>query len=252
VFVGEGGDIAFALPAPSTPPQGLTLFRTTRQRWKSTPVPASGGYASLAGSGGHLFLAYVDAANGYRRDINSVFVIRSGDKGVTWTPPVLVSRSGARGAYELHLVSLPDGSLHLVWVQDTGNGSSVLRHVSSSNAGSNWSAAQDLPISAPPGMASLAVSSDQCGGIHVLYEDWQKGAEDRHLDYAHWRAGWSVPQHLFPEYRAGDAALKEIKGGRVLVVFLAQRAGSKPSSPTWTLYSEGTSVLAAASTHARQ
>jgi len=251
-LVGEDGDIAFALPGSSR--QTRTLFRTTADRWHLTPIPAGGAYAHLAGKGEHLFFAYVDAAVGSRQsDVNSVFMIRSDNGGVTWKPPILVSRSGLLGAYELHLVSMRDGSLHLVWVQDNGNGSSVIRHVSSSNGGTRWSPPQDLPIIAAPGGASLAVSSDQCSGIHVLYQDSQMGPEDMRLGYAYWRSRWIGPNRLFPKYRVGgDAAFNRITDNRILVVFLAQKAGSEPKSAAWMLYSQGLSGNDGGLTHARQ
>jgi hypothetical protein len=237
-LLGNRGDIVIALPL-GAPLQSRALFRSDHGHWQLTPVPANGIYATLAESRGRLFLAFIAAASGYQQDVNSVFVMRSENGGSTWGQPTLVSRSGVKGAYELQIVPLSDGSLHLVWVQDAGNGSSVIRHVLSRDAGTNWSVPEDLPINAPPGNASLSVASDGCDGLHVLFENWQKGPEDRRLDYAHWQSGWTVAHDLFPNYRASEPAFGRLKNGKVLLVFLAQKAHSKPVSKMWMLHSQG-------------
>lgn len=236
-IIRENGDIIFALPSDRT---GVRkLFHTGRSRWRTTSVPANGSYASLAGTRTHLFLAYADAVKGVGTDVNSVFLLESQDDGSRWKPPVLVSRSGMRGAYEIHLVSFDDGSLHLLWVQDVGHDTSVIRHVSRRDAASPWSSAQDLSINAQPGTAALAVSPDQCAGIHVLYQDWRKGPEEPRLAYAYWNAGWSAPQSLFPAYRASEAVLGKDSGGKLLLLFLGQQAATKDSSGNWTMYARG-------------
>lgn len=236
VLLRERGDIVFALPS-GRPGPTRALFQTTGPGWRITPVPAKGAYATLASTKGRLFLAYVDALPG-ANDVNSVFALRSDDSGMTWTKPILVSRSGNRGAYELHAVASNEGSLHLVWAQDSGDGSSIIRHVSSQGTGTVWSRPQDLRIGAPAGEASLAASEDGCGGIHVIYENWQNGAEDRRLEYAHWKSVWSHPQRLFPNHRVAEAAFTPIRGKGVLLVFMAL-SGPKNDIAVSMDYAEG-------------
>jgi hypothetical protein len=238
-IIGEDGDIMFALPSDGRTGE-RTLFHTNHNRWWTTPIPASGSYMSLAANGRHLFFAYTDAAQTLTADVNSVFLLESTDRGLSWMPPVLVSRSGARGAYELHGVALHDGSLHLLWVQDVGNNSSVIRHVVRRFGSSSWSAPRDLPINAQAGTASLAVAPDSCQRIQIVYQDWRKGPEDRRLVHAYFKADWSAPRNLSPEFRVSEATLGSGRGGEPMLVFLAQQVASKNSSPIWMMYSRAT------------
>jgi hypothetical protein len=250
VYADKDVGVLLALPA-SKLGEPTEIFRGIPDNWTSTPLPVNGIYLSFARVRSRIYLAYVNASPDGENDVNSVFVMRSDNGGSKWGAPTLVSRSGIHGAYELHLVQGKGRSLHLVWSQDVGNGKSVIRHVSSNDAGSHWSAPDDLETNSPPGLAALSVIPDRCGGFHALYLDYRDGAQNRHLNYVHWLNGWGAPEHLFWDYRAGDATISSNASG-ILVVFVAQRSGSPGAAPISAMYSRGFFRRSAKSPHARQ
>jgi hypothetical protein len=184
-----------------------------------------------------LFLAIVSADTKAKHDVNSVFLMRSSDDGVTWRPPALVSRSGSNPAHSLKVRIGPAASVHLVWIQTLPDRQRrVLRHVVSQDAGNSWSSEADLePIGE---LEASQVAVDECRRVHVVYETRHVNDGTMHLNYAVWDGRWSEPKVMFPSFNATGASLRLLPDGRLVVVFLAQPVNAPSTQAPVSLYSE--------------
>jgi hypothetical protein len=206
----------------------------------STPL-----YPSIVALGRTVLLALVapardrlpGQATGY--DVNSVWIQRSLDGGATWEKEVLISRSGSTPAYELRLVSSPDGTLHLVWIQSRTDGTAVVRHVVSADSGVTWSAPIDLEVT-PVQFAKLHVVVDACGVVNVIHEYLDFDAGQTRVEYATWDGRWSPIASLFSEHRVRTGLLQRDAEGTVRVVVQVMSGSTPLGGPEKTMYMERT------------
>ena len=206
--LGRDGVLHHAVPTP----HALRYLRWDRGAWTVSKVPRIPGasYASVAltDGGRTIVIAYVAAVEHATVDVNSVFVVRSADRGASWSAPVLVSRSGDTPALEAQLSADPAGVLHLVWMQDTTRDFTpeILRHVSSRDNGRTWSAPKDTHP--PQGFSILRTAMDSCGALHAIYQHWFGDGRSGHTDYLRFASGrWSDIQHLFLSGVSVDATI---------------------------------------------
>ena len=197
------------------------LLYMTREgtAWRQTRIPVHGAvYSSIAvGSEGEVYIAYIGPDTTMLPDANSVFVTRSFDAGNTWSSPQLISRSGERQAFEVKVISTPDGVIHLVWAQNLSGGiqAAVIRHIfliSPNERYQLWSFPHDLDVE--DGFFGLQAISDACGSIHVLYSTWtvhdsSSDPDDyvNELWYMYKDSAWSIPTRLFPHLNSLQPAI---------------------------------------------
>ena len=225
---GSDGALHHAVPTP----HGLRYLHWDGGAWTATTVPRirSASYASLAlANGGRaIVIAYVSAVEHATADVNSVFVVRSADRGVSWSLPLLVSRSGETPALEVQLLADPGGVLHLVWVQDTTGdfAPEILRHVSSRDDGRTWSRPDDTYP--PEGFRKLHTAMDSCGALHAIYMHWFDGGRRGHTDYLRFANGrWSDIEHLFSGGVWLDHAMRARGNELVLVSLFADDSAGR-------------------------
>jgi hypothetical protein len=193
---------------------------------RDVPLHRSPTYASAAGDGRRVFVAYTASDskwassenNPARTDANSVFIVASGDSGISWSQPRLVSQSGGFPAQQL-VTLYHDGTVHLIWKQPVAGGEVVVRHVESADVALTWSKPQDLA----PGIEFDAHKAviDACGKIHLVFEDWRAGTMRGSLGYAQWAGAWSKPQRLFPDLVAMSPDVRIDANGNPTLVFVA-------------------------------
>jgi hypothetical protein len=123
---------------------------------------------------------------------NTINVMRSSDRGMTWSGPIRVATSAARGASDPQTGTIvrdasilpqmavaPDGSLHVVW-QDARFTSQrdAIAISRSTDGGVTWSA--PVRVNSEPGVAAfiphVQVSAD--GVIGVTYYDFRSNTAD--------------------------------------------------------------------------
>lgn len=105
-----------------------------------------------------------------RRDISSVFVVRSEDGGATWSAPILVDRSGLRAASKPRVFFGPTGHLHIFWMKYGPNETRNAILHSTSTSGDTWSRPDTLRADVPSNIAQLQVLADSLGGFHLTYQ----------------------------------------------------------------------------------
>ncbi len=219
----------------------IAVLRFDGSAWQQSILvpPTSAAYASVTESrDGRVLLAFV-GADSIGTDVNSVFVATSSDGAKSFGPPRIVSRSGNAPAHGISaLAAQEQGRFHLLWAQDTSadGAPDVLRHVSSSDAGSTWSPVDD--VAPPVGFRPPVTTIDGAGTIHAVYEDWSGGGADGHLDYVCWSGGWSDITHLHPSLTAMSPALHASADGTLYLVFLARPRNAAGLSPFTTMVSQ--------------
>jgi hypothetical protein len=221
------GALHFVVPANRADSTGTLLhLRLTPNGWAATditlPMPAA--YSVLARRDADLLLAYVSPVRGPDGDLNSLWFTRSTDNGLTWKPPVLVSRSGRRGASE-PMIAAADESVHLVWGQNLSGGlaAEVLRHAESRDSGRSWGPPADLPVQGFL-MAHGAVA-DSSRNVHVLFSAF--GDSGLVLQRARWcGTSWSAPDRVAIYHsHVGSATAYRTPSGAVEVIASALKSG---------------------------
>ena len=165
------------------------------------------------------------------RDVNSIFVKRSVDGGVTWSKDFLVQRSGSEPAYSPHLATDGKGNVHLFWQQDVDGDRwpDTICHAYSADD-TTWTAAKELldtekltegyPI-------SFEMTGTPDGNIHAIIT-WGKGpgSFSSELFYTWWDGTrWQRLQPLFNFQLTGLPRLLYDEGGdRLHLLF---RAGTE-------------------------
>ena len=143
-------------------------------------------------------------------DRNSVFLSFLAPGSTTWSDPQVLSRSGAAGAEDPHLLQGSHGKVHLLWVAKSpaASATDTIRLLTSQDGGRNWTRQQAIA----PGKAfrGLRASLAPDGRLHLLVTDG-----DGYPTYAAFSGtSWSRPQRL-PAQSAIPAALNVIDSTRL-------------------------------------
>ncbi len=131
---------------------GIMYLRRDHGAWRRAWIPAGPippTDLALATTSDHtLVLAFVGSMvlPSGRLEASGVFIVRSHDLGVTWSPPRSVADLGLAGVNWLRMVAMRDGTLHLVWtVHRTAAGARPARTIeraSSRDGGATWQPAR--------------------------------------------------------------------------------------------------------------
>jgi hypothetical protein len=204
-------------------------WRTTT--WMSEPapprnpsltgmIPAGGGlYARLvATQSGRLYLAYATAArpaSGERipgGDVNSLWVRRSDDAGLTWGAAVLVHLGGTQGAYDPQIVATGRDTVHVVWHRrlDARTGREVILHALSADGGVTWGSPVEVRPPTALTLRHLRAVATSKGEVYAAFmsvaDSLGAPGSTRGLQqmfYARWDGSrWSAPRLLRPEMSA--------------------------------------------------
>lgn len=169
---------------------------------------------------GRVYIAYIAPDTTVRRDLGSVFLIRSLDGGRSWEPPQLISHLATpRRAVEVTAHATRDGALHLVWSQNKSPlQGELVRHAVSRDGGETW--IPSAPLEPNGGFHTLRAVADRCGAIHVIYMRWvphPTSADEivSELWYARRDRAWTTPQRPFPHLSVSSAALAAAPNGSV-------------------------------------
>lgn len=234
----EGGTLHIAFVAKRSSAHTLVHMRRGRDGWRTTewvgerrargvPIPgdssafpAIGGfYPSLAvGEGGRIYLAFASPALRTSGgpfpggDMNSVWVRRSDDAGLTWSSPVLVHRSGRAGGYELQILARGRDSVHLLWRKQASRqaGADQIPHAVSTDGGATWRDAGQVPVRGSNPVRHLRAVATSKGELYVAFaqqpatgttpEERRRRLDNDRIFYSHAGAsGWSAPRPLRPE-----------------------------------------------------
>ena len=159
----------------------------------------------MAAAGDSLLLAvmvYGDPTGGEtNHDFNSVFIQRSADHGVSWSPPERVLRAGADRAHYPRVVTTGDGRFHIVWLRDVDGDvlPDLLQH-SHSVDGVCWSEPVTINTSLSGMPVDKEVVADDRGGLHLVYRLLPAGLGEgtTRMIYVYWDGRqWSEPVELF-------------------------------------------------------
>lgn len=144
-LVRRGSRLYHAVPGRwSSSGAGVFVFIGGAGTWRASAFPVDGpvpAYVAIGTAGTTLVLAYVAAdVEQASSDRNSVFVRTSVDQGVSWSPPLLVYRSGRAGAFEPHIVSSSSDTVQLAWAQrrPDGTGTELVAIRTSADGGVTW------------------------------------------------------------------------------------------------------------------
>ena len=197
----------------------LVRLRFDADGWHTTKVtlPGRAVEASTARGNGYTYIAYIGPSTHGGHE-NSVHFARSADDGKTWASAHLIGAStDVTPANFLTLLRGHDGAIHINWRQATSQGANVLRHVTSHDDGTTWSAPHDLSPGARSGGEVYAV--DLCGRVHVAFD--AVGPDDvPRITHSIWNGQWSSPSVPFPTLGSVDAGLARGHDGRILMTFV--------------------------------
>lgn len=200
-------------------------------------APFAGVYGSPVRSGDEWVLFYVDAFTD-EASANRLYARRTKGPGAEWSAPEPLNLTGSGEAYELRALS--DGNMvHLVWSQRDATGATAIRYAVSSDDGRSWVGRPDLRVKAPPGLTAFRPQLDSRGLLHVMFEDWSAGAENKMVAYARATAtGWSAPSTVFPDQRSGGFDFRILRNGRMVATMIAQKRSDPSDAAPRTIYAE--------------
>lgn len=142
------------------------------------------------------------------RDVNSVFFVRSEDRGASWSRPIRIMRAGDLMAFDPRITLDGTGRLHVIWARDTTGDQfpDVIQH-SHSLMGECWSKPVDVAQTLTGMPGSPEVVGDNRGGIHVVYQLSRGGPLTGPFQaiYVYWDGTeWMEPIQLFGSDLAGQ------------------------------------------------
>ena len=191
-------------------PDGIRYYRRADHGgdWEGVEVETPGVvYSDLTVGGDSVLLAAFIGLVGPRRHEqprsvgNSVYTVKSTDRGAQWSSPHEVQLSVEGRATGVRLLAGGPGQWSLLWRQNFSGGLSPegFRAVQSDDGGQTWSEPSDLRTD----VRQTAVLSDGSGRLHVV---WTVPAPPgsragRQIHYACWDGGWSEPRTLFSGQR---------------------------------------------------
>lgn len=211
----------------------LVYLLRTGDTWYHKNIPAHGAVYSAVtiGTDRDIYISYIAPDTTALPDANSVFLIRSQEDGLTWSPPLLISRSGANQAFEVRALGTPDSAIHLVWAQNLSGGmrTEVIRHVFSPDSNHQlWSVPRDLDVE--DGFFRLQALTDRCGTMHVVYSTWaphnRSSDPDDYINelwYARRDTAWTTPTRLFSHLNSLQPALASNTTGDTLILLWSAR-----------------------------
>ena len=207
--------------------------------WSVASIPETprAVYASSVAYGDTLIVGYIGAVGGGSgQDRNSVFVLRSTDRGETWKHPELIRRSRALGAFDLAMAGDQLGKVHLLWSQETAGGNRSIVHVVSRNSGNDWEQPKHVTNEVSFNIAPAA-AVDRCGRLHVVYREIQDAGKTGRIVHALWDEEWSSPTMLFADLLTSGPLITALADGRLLILFLGRPNDSLSSTHFSSLFS---------------
>ena len=230
---------------PQKDHSAIITLRYVEDDWRVMLIPAgrTALYPSVVEDGTTIMAVFVDAYIGDGYDDNSIFFVRSRDDGQTWSRPLLLSRSGHRGAFDTQLHLDRNHQLHLIWRRvesssddaggrpfSPGAGRDVLGHMLSPDLGRAWTAAQELALPGPAYRARTGI--DSCGLVHVFYRDLSRGGDKLDVGHAIWNGSWSSPALVLDKWDAADLTVHQDLRGALSLVFRGRERPATPSQRT--------------------
>jgi hypothetical protein len=190
-------------------------------------IPAAGGiYPALAvGLERRLYLAFVSPARFASGapmpggDSNSLWVKRSYDGGASWSAPILVHRSGSRGAYEPHILSVGLDTVHILWQKnlDDAAGPDAVWHAISADGGGTWSQPDAVPALGQSPFRNMRATVGPDGDLYLTFLSTSardKRGEQILYSRRHGSA-WSAPRPLRAELPVSGFDLTMDSTGRL-------------------------------------
>ncbi|NOZ05028.1 MAG: exo-alpha-sialidase [Chloroflexi bacterium] len=182
----------------------------------------------VAGTAGHLYLAWSDARNGN----DDIYFASSTNSGQSWSTNVKVNSDiGSTGQTEPSLARDGLGNLHLAW-RDLRNGDADIYYARSTNGGANWQTNRRVNQDDPGALQYLpAVSADDAGRVFVSWRDNRDGAHNIYAARsedggAHWLSESRVNDDA-PTGSFHDTPVLTFGGGqRLALVWRDSRTGS--------------------------
>ncbi|HEX6370649.1 MAG TPA: sialidase family protein [Longimicrobium sp.] len=246
LLIGDDGlHAAFVAVRPGTGPV-LVHLRSSATGWRATEInrdsayaagPARGGaYPRLAvGGGGRVYLAFVaaarTAAGPQAPNANSVFLMRSGDGGASWSRPVLVSYSGQDQATDPQLLAAGGDTLHLLWGKNLHGGvwAEVVWHAFSADGGATWTAPVEVGVPGHAGqLHNLRATMAPAGRLHLAFRASGHGLADdarAGIYHATWSGAWSSLQRVDVASGAAGFDLAADGEGRLHLLWQATGPG---------------------------
>ncbi len=180
--------------------RGLVYVQGTRGSWAEQRIIDDGRNPNLSqGSDGELFLVYTSAKRS--GNVNSVFFMKSLDRGRTWSDEIRINASGKKPAGQVLAVSTFTDRIHVLWTKYSSvnfmDGAQSIRHAVSDNGGKTWSGFTS--IEPPDGFHIFGFDAvgDSCGDIYIIFYGRRKAPLNRLLFETKWiGTHWFEPRKV--------------------------------------------------------
>lgn len=221
------------LVLPVLPNRGLfklAYLRRAGATWERNELDISATYATIVPlRRDSLMIAYSGRRSSEESQDLGVFILNSGDGGLSWSGPTLLTSIESDRGLSPAVVHLKSGELHVLWksVQPTGAGSStVLEQWQSDPSHQQW---RRLPsVSLPGRVFLLRFASDQCD-VPITVAEVFDGGERMLIMEVNWIGGVPHVHTLFPEVSVAASPSLQTNGQRLLMLWSAvEKDGSEP------------------------
>lgn len=225
------GSIAMAVPTYSKVDHGgLVEITWDGGSWHERRLPVSvattPAYVRLESDDvGREVVVYIAPDPVSRVDQGSVFIMRSGDGGKTWTQPFRLSSSSGRTAIEPFVYSGANG-IDVGWVEESKDGSTQFVQSAHANriAGS-WRHNPEVTLRQA---RDVNTTRSNCGDVTAIFETVGDPLPSLYSMTLQ-RGNWSTPSPLTPRRFSAAASLLRDARGCVHMLYLSASADSLPS-----------------------
>ena len=238
----EGDAAAIAAPAPPTalePSAGIVALVRRGGKWSAVRIPLENGAVSASPAlvDRTLVIVFIAAVSDGTSDRNSLQVVRANLDDLRFEPQKLLVRGRSEPVVAATLIAGGTSALNLVYLQAVPNGMHKLVHASLGPKDLVITRRTEHSIAGHP--QNLVGVADQCGGVHVVFENVDLQSGDGSLWYAYWRGEWRIVRALVELERALDPTLHLGSDGNLRIAYSAQPR----TAPAKSKYASYLSIL---------
>lgn len=125
---------------------------------------------AVSPANGNIFIAFIDNEYPQPGSKNQAKIIKSTDKGNTWSSPIAINSSETRNQYRVSVSASPDGRVHVTYIVHSAlpDSNQYVYYSTSVDGGQTW----QTPQLATEGSNRYYIEGGQYSGFAALHDDY--------------------------------------------------------------------------------